>query len=318
MTWFPIPPLIHGAAQWAALAALFGGNTVLLTAKFDAANVWRLIERHRAGVAVITGDAMGRPMIEALRAGDYDTSSLVALASSAALFSPSVKRQFVDALPNTVITDSIGSSETGFGGIKIVGRDPEYAGGPRVPPGREVLVIDEAGRPVVPGSGVIGRFARGGHVPLGYYKDPEKTAALFVEVDGARYVTPGDFARVEADGTITLLGRGNMCINTGGEKVFPEEVEGTLKAHPGVFDAIVVGVPDERLGHRVAAVVQARPGWEPDLPELNRHLRQSLAGYKVPRSLWLAEKVERTPSGKPDYRWAQRYTRERSAFAHAD
>lgn len=308
MVRFPVPPLIHGAAQWATFQSLFSGGTVVLVPQFDAHDVWRTIEKHRAQVILIVGDAMARPMIEALNQGSYDTSSVVAIASSAALFSPSVKEQYLAALPNVVITDSIGSSETGFSGLGIVQKGLTATGGPRVKIDADNIVIDEANQPV--GPGVVGRIARGGHIPLGYYKDEAKTKALFTEVDGKRYVVPGDFARVEEDGTVTLLGRGNVCVNTGGEKVFPEEVEGALKSHPDVFDALVIGVPDERLGQRVAAVVQPRPGRTPTLSSLDSHARNEIAGYKVPRTLWLVDEVKRSPSGKPDYRWAQSYAQD--------
>jgi 3-oxocholest-4-en-26-oate---CoA ligase len=212
-----------------------------------------------------------------------------------------------------VITEAIGSSETGFGGLAFVAAGAEHRGGPTVTPGPDVIVIDDEGRRAGPGQ--VGRLARGGHIPLGYYKDPVKTAALFAEVDGKRYTVPGDLARVEADGTITLLGRGNTCVNTGGEKVFPEEVESALKSHADVFDALVIGVPDARLGQRVAALVQAREGRTIDLAALEAHLRRQIAGYKVPRSVWLVDAVARTPSGKPDYGWAQRYTANRPPSA---
>ncbi|TCO46690.1 acyl-CoA synthetase [Actinocrispum wychmicini] len=308
MVRFPVPPLIHGAAQWATFQSLFSGGTVVLVPQFDAHDVWRTIEKHRAQVILIVGDAMARPMIEALNQGRYDTSSVVAIASSAALFSPSVKEQYLAALPNVVITDSIGSSETGFSGLGIVRKGLAGNGGPRVQIDADNIVIDEANEPV--GPGVVGRIARGGHIPLGYYKDEAKTKALFTEVGGKRYAVPGDFARVEDDGTVTLLGRGNVCVNTGGEKVFPEEVEGALKSHPDVFDALVIGVPDDRLGQRVAAVVQPRPGRTPSLSALDSHARGEIAGYKVPRSLWLVDEIKRSPSGKPDYRWAQSYAQD--------
>lgn len=307
---FPVPPLIHGAAQWAAFQSLFSGGTVVFVPQFDAHDVWRTVEKHRVNVMLIVGDAMARPMIEALTTGTYDASSVVAIASSAALFSPSVKEQYLDAMPNTVITDSIGSSETGFGGMSFVSRGAEFSGGPRVHADRDTVVLGEDDRPLAPGSGVVGRLGHGGHVPLGYHKDPEKTAALFTEVDGRRYAVPGDFARLEADGTVTLLGRGNTCVNTGGEKVFPEEVEGALKSHPDVFDALVLGVPDDRLGQRVAAIVQPRDGRALTFAELDAHVRTRIAGYKVPRSLWLVDAIGRTASGKPDYRWAQRHAAE--------
>jgi 3-oxocholest-4-en-26-oate---CoA ligase len=302
-------PLIHGLAQIGAYISLFTGDTMVLLARFDPDEVWREVERNKVNLLQIVGDAMARPLIEAYEAGRYDASSVVAVSSSAALFSPAIKEACVKALPNVVITEAIGSSETGFGGLSFVSAGAQQRGGPTVTPGPDVIVLDDEGRRAGPGQ--VGRLARGGHVPLGYYNDPVKTAALFAEVDGKRYTVPGDLARVEADGTITLLGRGNTCVNTGGEKVFPEEVEGALKSHPDVFDALVIGVPDARLGQRVAALVQPRAGRTVDLAALESHLRGQIAGYKVPRSVWLVDAVARTPSGKPDYGWAQRYTANR-------
>jgi acyl-CoA synthetase (AMP-forming)/AMP-acid ligase II len=300
-----LAPLIHGNAQWAALSALFTGDTVVLVPQFDPHEIWRVIERRKVNVVILTGDAMARPLIEAYAEGGFDASSVFAISSSAALFSPAVKEQYVKELPGVMVTESIGSSETGFTGIGLVTGDAGPADGPRVHPGPQTIVIDDCGRPAAPGT--VGRLARGGHVPIGYYKDPVKTAELFVEVDGVRYSMPGDFARLESDGTITLLGRGNACVNTGGEKVFPDEVEGALKSHPDIFDAIVIGVPDERLGQRVAALVQPRPGRTPDLAEVEAHVRQQVAGYKVPRTVWQVEEIVRSPSGKADYRWAHQY-----------
>ncbi|MFN2562956.1 MAG: acyl-CoA synthetase [Jatrophihabitans sp.] len=309
-----LAPLIHGNAQWAALMALFGGDTVVLLTQFDPVEVWKAIERRKVNVVVLIGDAMARPMIEAFHQGTYDVSSVYAISSSAALFSQSVKNEYLKALPNAVITDAIGSSETGFMGIGLITKDTEQGiGGPRVSAGKDTIVIDEYGKPIPPGSEDIGRLARGGHIPLGYYKDEEKTARLFVEVDGKRYTVPGDFARHEADGTITLLGRGNTCVNTGGEKVFPEEVEAALMSHPDVFDVLVVGVPDDRLGQRVAAVIEPRPGTAPTFEDLTAHVRDEIAGYKVPRSIWLVDKIQRLATGKADYRWAAEF-----AAGHGD
>jgi acyl-CoA synthetase (AMP-forming)/AMP-acid ligase II len=298
-------PLIHGAAQVATLGALFAGDAVVLTARFDPHEVWRTIERHKVNLMLVIGDAMARPLIEAYLEGGYDASSLLSISSSAALFSPAVKDAVAAALPGAVITESIGSTETGFTGLTFVKGGAPQRGGPTVTPGPDTIVLDDAGRPAGPGQ--VGRIARGGHVPLGYYKDPVKTAAMFAEVDGRRYAVPGDYARVEADGGVTLLGRGNTCVNTGGEKVFPEEVEGALKSHADVFDALVIGVPDERLGQRVAALVQPRPGRSIDLNELEAHLRGQIAGYKLPRSIWLVDAIGRTAAGKPDYGWARDY-----------
>ncbi|WP_229074229.1 acyl-CoA synthetase [Actinoplanes sp. DH11] len=308
MTRFCLAPLIHGNAQWAALAALFSGDTVVVLPHFDPEEVWRTIAERHVNVVVLIGDAMARPLIETYLAGNHDGSSLVSVSSSAALFSPSVKRQYLDTFPNVMVTDAIGSSETGFAGLGIVADvDGGAVDGPRVMPGPDTIVIDEYGHKAPPG--VIGRLARGGHVPLGYYKDPDKTKSLITEVDGVRYAIPGDFARTEEDGTVTLLGRGNTCVNTGGEKVFPEEVEGALKAHPGIFDALVIGAPDELLGQRVVALVQTRPGVRVDLDELDSHVRRRIAGYKVPRDVWPVDRIHRTISGKADYRWAHEYAR---------
>jgi acyl-CoA synthetase (AMP-forming)/AMP-acid ligase II len=298
-------PLIHGNAQVAALAGLFAGEKIVLLPAFDAREVWLAIQKHQVNVLVIIGDAMARPLVEAYLAGDYDASSLVAVSSSAALFSPSVKDACAEALPDVVITEAIGSTETGFAGLSFVSAGDPHRGGPTVMAGPDVIVLDDHGG--LAGPGQVGRLARGGHVPLGYYKDPERTRAMFAEVNGKRYAVPGDLARVEDDGTVTLLGRGNTCVNTGGEKVFPEEVEGALKSHPDVFDALVIGVPDDLLGQRVAALVQPRPGAVPDLAALQEHVRGQIAGYKVPRSLWLTEAIRRTVSGKADYGWARQY-----------
>jgi 3-oxocholest-4-en-26-oate---CoA ligase len=307
-------PLIHGAAQVATLGALFAGDTVVLSARFDPDEIWSTIEQRKVNVMMVIGDAMARPLIEAYRAGSYDASSLAALSSSAALFSPVVKEACAAALPHVFITEAIGSTETGFTGIGLVTAGAQQRGGPTVTPGPDVIVLDDDGSRVAPGQ--VGRIARGGHVPLGYYKDPVKTAAMFTEVDGKRYAVPGDYARVELDGSVTLLGRGNTCVNTGGEKVFPEEVEGALKSHAGVFDALVIGVPDERLGQRVAALVQPREGPALDLAALDAHLRTQIAGYKVPRSIWVVDSISRTPSGKPDYGRAREYAASHPAADH--
>jgi len=304
---FPIPPLMHGATQWSVMGGSFVGRKTVLTARFDPDEVWRTVGREKVQSLFITGDAMGRPLVEALaeRGDAYDTSPLVAVVSTAAVFSPAVKDEFFRLLPDLVITESIGSSEGGGNGITIIvkGQTLMTRGGPNVKAGLDSLVLGEDLRPVAPGE--TGRLARKGNVPLEYYKDPEKSAETFIEVGGERYVIPGDFARLEEDGTITLLGRGSQCINSGGEKIYPEEVETAVKAHPAVWDAVVVGVPDERWGSRVAAVAQLREGARLDLQDLQAHCRKHLAGYKVPRELHLVDTVERSPSGKPDYRWAR-------------
>ena len=304
----PVAPLMHGATQWCVMGQSFVGSKIVLMAKFDPHDVWRLVGDEKVNSVMITGDAMGKPLIESLDdAGtDHDLSSLLAVVSSAALFSAPVKDQFFDHLPNLVITDAIGSSEGGNNGMTVVtAGNTAMKSGPTVHLLGETVVFDENLELVEPGSGVIGKIARSGDIPLGYYNDPKKTAEVFIEVGGTRYVMPGDYATVEADGSITLLGRGSIVINSGGEKIFPEEVESAVRSHPDVMDAIVCGAPDERWGQTVAAIVQPRVGHEaPSLESIQEHCRSTIAGYKLPRRLYVVDAVERSPSGKPDYTWA--------------
>ncbi|WP_433711390.1 acyl-CoA synthetase [Nocardia sp. CA-084685] len=314
-TWFVLPPLIHAAAMMPSFTALWSGNAVLFEPKFDARRVWQVVEQRRPQIMVITGDAMARPLIDAFRATPVDASSLVAIGSGAALLSQPVKNALLELFPSTVVSDSIGSSETGFGGIGFAQKDDNPGRGPRVQSGRGAVVVDDAGRPVEPGA--EGWLAKTGAVPIGYYKDPEKTERLFKTVDGARIVVTDDRARVETDGSVTLIGRGNMVVNTGGEKVFVEEVESVVKAHEAVYDAVVIGVPHERWGQQVAAVVSVA-GAEMDFAALEHHVRKHLAGYKVPRQIWLADVVTRAPSGKPDYRWAREFASSRAPDHQAD
>lgn len=314
MVRYPIPPMIHGATQSATWMSIFSGQTTVLAPEFNAEQVWRTIHEHKVNLLFFTGDAMARPLLDALQKdNDYDLSSLFLLASTAALFSPSIKEKLLELLPNRVITDSIGSSETGFGGTSIVAKDAPHSGGPRVTIDHRTVVLDDEGNEVKPGSGVRGFIAKKGNIPVGYYKDEKKTAETFKTINGVRYAIPGDYALVEEDGSVTMLGRGSVSINSGGEKIYPEEVEAALKGHPDVFDALVVGVPDPRYGQHVAAVVQAREGARPSLSELDSFVRSEIAGYKVPRSLWFVDEVKRSPAGKPDYRWAKEQTEARPA-----
>jgi len=311
---YPIPPMIHGATQSSTWMSIFAGQTTVLAPEFDADEVWRVVHDHKVNLLFFTGDAMARPLLDALiKDNDYDLSSLFLLASTAALFSPSIKDKLLELLPNRVITDSIGSSETGFGGTSVVAAGQTHTGGPRVTIDHRTVVLDDDGNEVQPGSGVRGVIAKKGNIPVGYYKDEKKTAEAFQTINGVRYAIPGDYALVEEDGTVTMLGRGSVSINSGGEKIYPEEVEAALKGHPDVFDALVVGVPDPRYGQHVAAVVQARPGRRPSLADLDSFVRSEIAGYKVPRSLWLVDEVKRSPAGKPDYRWAKEQTEARPA-----
>jgi acyl-CoA synthetase (AMP-forming)/AMP-acid ligase II len=308
ITMMPIAPLMHGASQWSVMGGAFQGNKLVLLAKFDPGRVWQYVQDERVMSVMMTGDAMGRPMIEALEAaGDqWDLSSLLAISSTAAVFSPSVKDQFFEYFPNVIMTDAIGSSETGSNGMtRVEAGNTAMKGGPTVNGILDTVVLDEDGDEVQPGSGVIGKVARRGNIPIGYYKDEKKTAETFPVINGVRYAIPGDFATVEADGRITLLGRGSVSINSGGEKIFPEEVEAAVKSHPDVYDCTVVGVPDDRWGQRVVAVAQLRAGASPTLEDIQAHCRTKIAGYKVPRQLVVVDEFVRSPSGKPDYRWAK-------------
>jgi acyl-CoA synthetase (AMP-forming)/AMP-acid ligase II len=317
-----LAPLMHGAGQWGLMRFLFEGNLAVFQERFDPRGAWELIEQERITNIMMTGDAMGRPLIEALRdleaEREIELSSLFVIASSAVVFSQSVKNEFLDRFPNVLIFDSIGSTETGQNGMTSVSRDGRMsAGGPTVSASPGAVVLGPDLVPVVAGSGTIGRLARTGNIPLRYHNDPEKSAATFVTgPDGTRYAVAGDNALLEADGNITLLGRDSVCINSGGEKIFTEEVEAVVRAHPSVYDAIIVGVPDERWGQRVAAVVAPRPGSALTLESLDPHCRGSLAGYKVPRELHLVDAIRRSEAGKPDYGWARAVaTGERAAAA---
>ncbi|MEU2042263.1 acyl-CoA synthetase [Nocardia niwae] len=303
-TWLVLPPLIHAAAMMPSFTALWSGNTVAYVSKFEAATVWQTVARERPAVMVITGDAMARPLLDSYTAAPVDATSLLAIASGAALLSQPTKNELLERFPSAVVSDSIGSSETGFGGIGFATKNDDPSRGPRVQTGRGAVVVDESGSPVA--AGAEGWLAKTGAVPLGYYKDTAKSERLFKTLDGRRMVVTDDRARVESDGAITLIGRGNMVINTGGEKVFVEEVESVLKAHASVFDAVVLGRPDERWGQRVAAVI-ALTDTPFDFADLAAHVRRHLAGYKLPRSVWIVDAVNRSPSGKPDYRWAMDY-----------
>jgi acyl-CoA synthetase (AMP-forming)/AMP-acid ligase II len=303
MVTFPLSPLMHGGAQAAMLMHLFAGHLTILTPKFDAHEVWRVIDENKVQLIFMTGDAMARPLIEAYESGGYDGSSLVAVASSAAIFSRPVKERWMAAFPNVFFTDSVGSSETGFQGTGLQDAENIKREGCVVSLGPESVVLDEGNKilDLASNVGAVGRLARSGSVPLGYYKDPEKSARTFIEIDGTRYSVPGDFARIEADNKVTLLGRGSNCINTGGEKVYPEEVEMALKAHPDVYDVLVVGVADENYGQSVSAVVQPRGENRPSVEELRAFLRADLSGYKLPRAVTYVDEIPRSATGKANY-----------------
>jgi acyl-CoA synthetase (AMP-forming)/AMP-acid ligase II len=308
-------PFIHGAAQLGAWISLFTGGTLTIQPgkSFDAVRCAELIGEERLTTITLVGDAMARPLCEAIAAKPPDASSLLAIASAGAVLSPVVRDRLQELLPETLILNNFGSTETGHQGSAFPGQDTGADGRPSFAMDDASLVLDDDLQPLPPGSGKLGKLARGGRIPLGYYKDEAKTAERFIKIGDKRYVLPGDLATVEEDGRITVYGRGANCINTGGEKVFPEEVEEALKAHPDVFDALVIGLADDKWMQRVAAVVQPRSGASPTLAELQAHCRQHIAGYKVPRDLVLVVEVSRYPSGKPDYAWARKVFEEKGA-----
>jgi 3-oxocholest-4-en-26-oate---CoA ligase len=305
---YALAPLMHAAAQWVSFMWLLcGAKVVLHTGAFDPAVVWRTIEAERVSTTTVVGDAMARPLCDEWDAsGPYDTSTLFAFSNGGAPLTATTKARLQEMLPDVVLTDGFGSSETGIQGSQRLAPGDDAGTVTRfdnVMDGTKVL--DDHHAEVEPGSGVVGRVAHTGYIPLRYHNAPEKTAATFVRIGDRRYVMSGDMATVEADGSIVLLGRGSVSINTGGEKVYPEEVEAVLKGHPSVYDVLVVGVPHDRWGEQVAAVVQPTPGAEVRLEDLVEHCRGHLAGYKLPRELVVVDAIVRSPAGKADYRWAR-------------
>ncbi len=299
-------PLMHAAGIWVCWAALLSGSKLVLWSRpsFSAAGILEVAAREGVQVMTVIADVMARPIVELLEAepGAYDLSSLLVVATGGSVTSPGVKERLHRAIPSLMmILDPIGGSETGTAARAI---EPGPDGVPRFAPQPDAAVLDEKLRRIEPGSQEIGVFARSGRIPIGYWNDEAKTAATFVtDADGVRWALQGDMMRVDAEGNMILLGRGSGVVNTGGEKVYAEEVEAALKSHPAVYDVLVVGVPDERLGQRVTAVVSlSSPAGE---EELRDHCRLTLAGYKVPRRIHVVDEVRRTPSGKADYRWAK-------------
>ena len=300
-------PLAHASGQWSALGNLLGGGRAVLylDRHVDMLRVLDLIAAEQVVSLNLVGDASGRPLLDTLRGhrGEFDTSSLRLLGSGGSSLSADTKRGLLAELPRVVtVLEAIGSSEAPVQAISLVGTADASADTLRFASRDTTMVVDDDLRPVPPGSPQVGRLATTGRTPLGYYKDPVKSAATFVEIDGRRWTLPGDMATVDADGSIHLLGRGSMSINTGGEKVYPEEVEAVLKTHPDLADAVVVGAPDPTWGERVVAVIEPAPGVDPPtLDELRDHCRSQLAGYKAPRGVHPVDEMPRTAAGKPDY-----------------
>lgn len=313
LVFFPTPPLMHGTSTLTAFIAFHFGQKVVLHRKFVPEEVLRTVEREKVTCVSLVGDAMLRPLVDALSGplAGTDCSSLLSVSSSGAILSDTVRAQFTALVPGALLLNNFGSSESGFNGTATDDAGP--ANGFRLHVNSRTAVVDPATRRLVAPGGT-GRLAQRGHVPLGYYNDPVKTAETFFEADGDRWVLLGDMATVAEDGVVTVLGRGSQCINSGGEKIYPEEVEQALKAHPDVYDALVAGVPDDRWGHRVAAVLQLRAGAPPLATEdIQHHCRSRLAGYKVPRTVVFTDRIQRSPSGKADYRWAREVATGRTA-----
>ena len=323
-----LAPLMHGAAQWQSFNAFFSGWKFIINDQisFDARYIWELIAKERVMNLTITGDAMGRPLCDALPAAlekGLDLSCLFVLASTASVFSSSIKDAMLDLLPHLFIIDAVGSSETGATGVNIHTKDgklKDSGGGPKFSKPDFSAILNLETHQIIPQSDTetIGYLARKGHVPIAYYKDPEKSKKTFIEVDGERFSIPGDMAKYESDGQMTLLGRGSVSINSGGEKIFPEEVEMALKAHPNVFDCLVVGVKDETWGQKVVAVIQRRDSSDLTVDDLKESAAKYIASYKMPKEIIFSDLIERAPSGKPNYQWAQQYANARVASNQED
>jgi len=314
----PGSPLMHGTGLFTAINALGGGGAcvTLPSRSLDAAELWSTVEARAVAAISIVGDAFAKPMLKALEEnpGRWDLSCCKLIVSSGVMWSPPVKQGLLQHLPQVILFDSFGSSEaTGFGAEVTARGMTTQIGRFRIGPNCKVFTPD--GREVEPGSGEAGFVARSGPIPLGYYKDEKKTAETFRTIQGVRWSIPGDWCTVNEDGTLNLLGRGSVCINTGGEKVYPEEIEEVLKAHPAVYDAVVVGVPDEKWGEAVTALVEPRPDSRASEEELRAAVRERLAGYKTPKHVLFVDSIGRAPSGKVDYKVLKARAKERLGVA---
>jgi 3-oxocholest-4-en-26-oate---CoA ligase len=307
LRFFVIPPLMHGAAQWVAFIALNNGHAVVLppdTRTFDPAEAWRTIERERCTTLTTVGDAIARPLVEELEAGSYDTSSLLSVGNGGAPLTPTIKARLLEQLPHVLLTDAVGSSETGAQMNHLSTAEDTSSG--RFNPGPGTVVVSEdLDKVLEPGHDGIGWLAQTGWVPLGYFADPDKTARTFPVIDGVRYSVPGDRARLLANGEIELLGRDSVTINSGGEKIFAEEVERAIAGHPAVHDVVVVGRASERWGQEVVALVELSEGAEATPDDIVTHAAQHVARYKLPKDVLFLDAIQRSPSGKADYRWAK-------------
>ncbi|MCB0974682.1 MAG: AMP-binding protein [Actinobacteria bacterium] len=308
VTQLPIAPLMHAAAQWTVLSWLYAGGRIVLTrGNLNPATIWSSVVDEAVNVLVIVGDAVARPLMDQWdAAGGYDVASLYALGSGGAPLTQTQRARLARAMPQVLISDGYGSSETGAQGTsRTSGDDAVNAPDMRFETNDETAVFGDDLSRVQPGSGDIGRVALSGHIPRRYWNDPIKTAETMVEIDGVTWMLTGDMATVDTDGAVRLMGRGSSVINSGGEKVFAEEVEAALKSHADVYDALVVGIPDERFGQGVAAIVAWSGDGEPDGDTIVAHVKTVIAPYKAPRSVVFVSEIKRSPAGKPDYTWAK-------------
>jgi 3-oxocholest-4-en-26-oate---CoA ligase len=305
----PACPLMHGTGQFTGFIALSSGGsiTTLANRHLDVEEILDTLEQHGLQSLTIVGDAFAKPILAELDAnpGRWTLNKLFMITSSGVMWSEPTKQGLLAHIPHALLVDAFSSSEAlGLGqSVSSAGAEAKTA---KFALGERARVIADDGRDVEPGSGEIGRVAVRGYTPIGYYKDPEKSANTFVTIDGDTYSIPGDYAQVEADGSLTLLGRGSVCINTGGEKVFPEEVEEVLKSHPTVLDAVAVGLPDDKFGEAITAVVEPRPGEQVDESALIEHVKAHLASFKAPKRVVVVQTIGRAPNGKVDYKRIKR------------
>jgi fatty-acyl-CoA synthase len=309
----PAPPFMHGAAHWASFIILHQGGTVCIQDNpraLDPDDIWRMVEREKIVTLSIVGDAFARPLIDQLEKKSYDVSTLKILGSGGAILSPPLKSAFIEKVPGVMIFDGFGSSETGAQGSTVSMAGMEVKQGSFKMDDQTVLLDEAMTRTLGPGDeGVLGWVARMGHVPLGYLGDEAKTKRTYPVIDGVRYAVPGDRAQIGEGGEIVVFGRDSVCINSGGEKIFAEEVELALKHHPRVYDTVVTGTPNERWGEQVTALVVLRPGERPTEEALRETAAQHIARYKLPKAFVFVDALVRAPSGKPDYRWAKETAR---------
>ncbi len=315
LSFFAIAPMMHGAAMWASLISLFSGHAVVVNDQqhFDAEHIWSIVEQTGVNIISVVGDAMALPLVKALEKhpGRWKLDRLMVLGNGGAVLSTQLQERFKIALPQLTLANGMGSSETGMMGS---GDKPAQGDGFMVLKARPDLAVIDDELKLLRQPGNQGILARSGYTPVGYYGDTKKSAEVFVTIEGKLWVLSGDQARIDEQGDIVVLGRGSQCINTGGEKVFPEEVEEAVRRYAAVADVLVIGLPDERWGQKVVAVIEIAPEHDFDRAELERICRQHLSGYKLPKVLFLADQIQRSPAGKADYRWAKDFATRNTAL----